>query len=102
MNPWTDLLFLTFVVVYIVDVSGWTDTWLGWLSRWLGHTVTSLKPFSCSLCMTWWSGILYLLITGRFCLPLLAYVAALSWLSFTLSEVLIFIQEILLKWLRKE
>lgn len=101
MNPWTDLFFLTTLVVFIVDLSGWTETWLGWLSRWLGHPVKSLKPFSCSLCMTWWTGIIYLLCTGRFCLPLLAYVGGLAWLSFPLSQLLIFIQEILLKWIPK-
>lgn len=101
MNPWTDLLFLSLIVVYIVDLSGWTDTWLGWLSRWLGHPVRELKPFSCSLCMTWWSGIVYLLVTGRFCLPLLAYVALLAFLSLPISELLIFIRETILRWIRQ-
>jgi hypothetical protein len=101
MNPWTDLLFLSLIVVYIVDLSGWTDTWLGWLSRWLGHPVRELKPFSCSLCMTWWAGIVYLLCTGRFCLPLIAYVAGLSFLSFPLTQILIFTREILMKWINK-
>ena len=98
MNPWTDLLLLSLVVVWIVDVSGWTDTWLGWLSRWLGHTVREVKPFSCSTCMTWWTGIIYLLATGRFCIPLLAYVAALAFLAFPISQLLIFIREKLLEW----
>jgi len=101
MNPWTDLLFLTVIVVFIVDGSGFTESWLHGLSRWLRHPVTQLKPFSCSLCMTWWSGIVYLLVTGRFCLPLLAYVALLAFLSLPFSEVLIFIREKLLEWIRK-
>ena len=102
MNPWTDLLFLTLIVVFIVDISGFTESWLGAFSKWLGHPVYSLKPFSCSLCMTWWSGIVYLLVTGRFCITLLAYVALMAFLSFPLSELLIFIQENLLKWMRRK
>jgi hypothetical protein len=101
MNPWTDLLFLTLLVVFVVDLSGFTDAWLGALSRWLGHTVTSFKPFTCSLCMTWWCGIIYLIVTGRFCLPLLAYVALMAFLSLPFSEVLIFIREKLLEWIRR-
>ena len=101
MNPYTDILFLTLVVVFVVDRSGWTDAWLGWLSRWLGRTVRSVKPFSCALCMTWWSGVVYLIATGRFCLPLLAYVAALAFLSFPISQFLIFLKEMLLKWIGK-
>jgi hypothetical protein len=99
MNPWTDLLLLTAIVVWSVDLSGWTDTSLGWLSRWLGRTVRSFKPFSCSLCMTWWTGIVYLVVTGRFCIPLVAYVALLAFLAFPLSEIFIFIRETLLKWI---
>lgn len=101
MNPWTDLLLLSLVVVWIVDVSGWTDTWLGWLSRWLGHTVRELKPFSCSTCMTWWTGIVYLLSTGRFCITLVAYVAGLAFLAFPISQLLIFIREKLLEWTQR-
>ncbi len=101
MNPWTDLIFLTLVVVFIVDLSGWTETWLGWLSRWLGHTVREFKPFTCSLCSTWWAGIIYLIATGRFCLPLLAYVAGLAFLSFPISEIFIFIRETILKWVSR-
>ena len=101
MNPYTDILFLTVIVVFIVDVSGFTESWLHALSRWLRHQVTSLKPFSCSLSMTWWSGLIYLIITGRFCLPLIAYVALMAFLSLPISEFLIFIRETLLRWIRQ-
>ena len=101
MNPYLDILMLTLIVVFIVDLSGFTDAWLGWLSRWLKRTVLEFKPFSCSLCMTWWSGLAYLLITGRFCLALIAYVALFAWLSFPISQLLIFTKETLLKWINK-
>lgn len=101
MNPWTDLLFLALLVVFVVDLSGFTESWLRAFSRWLGRTVTQFKPFTCSLCMTWWAGIAYLIATGRFCLPLLAYVAGLAFLTFPMGEILIFIKELLLKWIRR-
>jgi len=98
MNPYTDLLLLTLIVVYVVDISGWTDAWLGWLSRWLGRTVREFKPFSCSTCMTWWTGIVYAIATGRFCIGILAYVALMSFAAFPFSQFLIFIREKLLQW----
>jgi len=101
MNPWTDLLFLTIIVVFIVDCSGFTDSWLDALSRWLKHKVKSFKPFSCSLCMTWWSGIVYAIATGNFNLPILAYVALMAFLSLPISELLIFIREKILEWIRR-
>lgn len=101
MKPYLDILLLSLVVIFIVDLSGFTEAWLAALSKWLGRTVRSVKPFSCSLCMTWWSGIVYLLVTGRFCLPLLAYVALLAFLSLPISELLIFIRETILRWIRQ-
>lgn len=99
MSIYADLALLWAVVVFIVDLSGWTDTWLGWLSRFTARhhypPVRQLRPFSCSLCMTWWTGIAYALAVGAFSLPVLAYIAALSALSFTLREVFIFITETL-------
>jgi hypothetical protein len=50
--------------------------------------------------MTWWTGIIYLLSTGRFCITLVAYVAGLAFLAFPISEFLIFTRELLLKWTR--
>ena len=101
MNPFLDLLYLTLVVVFIVDLSGWTDTWLGYFSRWLGYTVKEFKPFTCSLCSSWWAGIIYLIVTGQFSLGLLAYVALLAYLSFPIREFFIFLNDLLLKWINK-
>lgn len=91
-----DLLYLTVAVVYVVDVSGFTQTWLGWISRFLHARVTELRPFSCSTCMTWWSGIVYLIATGSFTLLDIAVVAVLSSLAYPIGQVLIFVREGLL------
>ena len=101
MKPYLDILLLSLVVIFIVDLSGFTEAWLAALSKWLGRTVRSVKPFSCSLCMTWWCGIVYLIVTGRFCLPLIAYVAGLAFLSGTISDLFIFIRETILRWIRQ-
>jgi len=101
MAPYIDILFLSLVVVFVVDLSGFTDSWLHALSRWLGHQVTSLKPFSCSLCMTWWTGIVYAICTGTFSLAVLAYIALMAFLSLPISELLIFIREKLLEWISR-
>ena len=99
MKPYTDILILTLVVIFIVDLSGFTDAWLHALSRWLGHTVKEVKPFSCSLCMTWWTGLAYAIISGNINIPVIGYIALLAYLSFPLSQVLIFIREKLLEWM---
>lgn len=61
-----DLAILTTVVVFIVDLSGVVDDFKRRLSRWIAAPVDRVKPFDCSLCVTWWSGLAYLLIAGAF------------------------------------
>lgn len=99
MSIYLQLLLVAAVVVYIVDLSGWTQTWLGWLSRFTTRhgypAVKELRPFSCSLCMTWWICLLYAYLRNSFTLPVVAYIAGLSFLSITLRELFIFISETL-------
>lgn len=99
MNIYVSLLLLWAVVVFIVDHSGWTQTWLGWLSKFTARfgypPVTELRPFSCSLCSTWWTGLAYAWLQDQLTLPVVAYIAGLSFLSITLSELFIFIRETL-------
>lgn len=101
MKPYIDILLLSLVVIFIVDLSGFTQSWLNALSRWLGRTVREFKPFSCSLCSVWWTAIVYAIVTGNFTIPVIAYAALLAFLSFPISQLLIFIQETLLKWMQK-
>jgi len=99
MNIYLQLLLLAAVVVYVVDLSGFTDWWLSRLSRFTVRRhyppVKSLRPFSCSLCMVWWCGISFAWLHGQLTIPVLAYVAGLSFLSITLSELFIFLRETL-------
>lgn len=104
MSIYLELPLLAVVVVYIVSLSGWTDTWLGWLSRFTARhgygPVRSLRPFSCSQCMTWWCSLAWCLVRGQFTLPLVAYCALLAFNSLTLENLCISIREGLLKALR--
>ena len=91
MKPYTDILLLSLVVIWIVDVSGFTQSWMDALSRWLNRQIKPVKPFACSLCMTWWTGLAYALITGNLTITIIAYIALLAYLSFPISQLMIFI-----------
>lgn len=94
MKTYIDLLLVAAITIYIVDLSGFTESWRGALAKWL-HTkeLKPLPPFDCSLCMTWWVCIIYALCTGTFSLGILAYIALLSFLSLPLGQIFIFIRE---------
>ena len=98
MSIYFELLLVTAIVVYIVALSGWTQTWLGWLSKLCKGPVRQLRPFSCAQCMTWWCCLAWALFRGQFSLPTVAASAGFAFFSITLENVLIFIREGLL-WL---
>lgn len=101
MNVFLQIFLATTIVVYIVDLSGWTDTWLGWLSRWLGHPVTSLRPFSCSQCTAWWTGVIIAAVTGNFIIPVLAFSALCGFMAEPIGQLLLAIRDIIERLISK-
>ena len=93
MKTIVDLLLVALITIYIVDLSGFSDTILDFVSGWCGRKVTELKPFTCSLCMVWWVCIIYLIVVGQFSLPMVAVSALLSYLSVPIGQLLSFIKE---------
>lgn len=94
MGIYIDLLLVALVTIYVVDISGFTESWRDALARWLKvTTLRPLKPFDCGLCMTWWVCIIYCLCTGQLTLWTIAFSALLSHLSIPLGQAMIFIRE---------
>lgn len=90
-----DLFLITLIIVFIIDISGFIDEMETILSKWLKGKARVPKPFSCSLCMTWWTGLIYLLIIGEFTLLWIATVALFAILSGVLATLLICVRETL-------
>lgn len=97
MKTIIDLILVAVIVIYIVDLSGFTDTWLKVLSHYTGRKITELKPFSCSLCMVWWVCLIFSLVAGKCSLPVIAFIALLSFLSVPIGQFLLFVREGILK-----
>ena len=98
MNIYLELLLVSSVVVYVVDISGFTQSWKEGLASLLSGGRTnrlrwSGRPFSCSLCMTWWCCLAWALIRHQLSLPVVAASAGFSCFSITLCNLLIFIRE---------
>lgn len=95
-----DLFLIQLIVVFIVDYSGIIDSIKYAISSFLtkGKMKTTdfrIKPFDCSLCMTFWVGLSYLLITNQFTLFGIAIVCIFSGLSDTLFNVILLIKDII-------
>ena len=90
-------LYLALIVVFIVDLSGFSDTLCEFVSRVTHKNVVEFKPFTCSLCMTWWSGLVMAFIRGEFNLQTIALVALLAFLSFPMSRLIILLSDGIVK-----
>ena len=101
MNAIIDLILVALVTIYIVDLSGFTETWLSFLSHYKGRKITELKPFSCSLCMVWWVCLIYAVIVGNLTIPFVALIALLSFFSIPCGQLLMLIREAILKVINK-
>lgn len=98
MKTIIDLILVACVTIFIVDLSGFTDTWRSALARILRvQALKPLPPFDCSLCMTWWVCLIYALASGRFSLPVVAFIALLAFLSNPIGQLLLLVREVLVK-----
>lgn len=97
-----DLLYITIAIVCIVDISGFVDS----VKTFLSFIITkgkiaksdySLKPFDCSLCLTFWACLIYILATGQFSFLLLAYILLLAVFTVPIKELIILLKDIILK-----
>ena len=101
MKAIVELILVALVTIYVVDLSGFTDTWLKFLSAYKGRKITELKPFSCSLCMVWWVCLTYLVTTSQLTLSLVAFTALLSFLSIPMGQILVMLREVMLHIINK-
>lgn len=105
MNTILNLILLQIIVVFIVDISGAIDSLKSGL-KWLltkGKMSNSnyiLKPFDCSMCSQWWCGLIYLLITGHFTIPYIAFVAFQCSFCAQIKDTILVLGDLLTKFIR--
>lgn len=94
-----DMVMIMVMTVFIVDVSGFVEsvkrTVWSWLYPNRVYRDFELKPFTCSLCMTWWLCLLYLVITGNLTLFSTFIALGLSYLSPVVYQLLMKIRLLL-------
>lgn len=100
-----DILLIAVICVVIIDISGFTDSWKSGLKRLLTKgrfrdPNYSLKPFDCSFCITWWTGLIYLLVIQSVSLWMLAYLLFVCMMTPVIRDILILIRESLLKLIK--
>lgn len=86
-----DLLIITTLVCFVVN-SGAVDSLKRMLWRWLKGDVPyrdfPLKPLDCELCLTWWSGVCYIIIADGTSLIGFLWVALCAWMTPLIVDIL--------------
>lgn len=96
MSIYLQQTILAAIVVYIVDVSGFTQSWRDALARWLHiQHLRPLPPFDCGKCATFWAALILAAAQHQLDLTTAATAAALSLLSLPICQLLLFIREAL-------
>lgn len=96
-----NLLAITVIVVFIVDLSSFQNTTKRMIWRWLKgnkpYQDFQLKPFTCSLCMSHHCMLIYVICTGQFSFPMWAVICLISYSSIHIRAILELVSDILIK-----
>jgi len=97
-----NLFIISVIWVLILDLSGFARTidklfykifYPGRPFREDAH----FKPFDCSLCMTWWSCLIYLIAANALTLPYIAFSLLFAWLTPIEKDIFIMVKDMVTK-----
>ena len=90
---YTNMILLAFVVSFIVDVSGFVQSVRPGINAALHRDPDArLRPFDCSTCVCFWSGVVLCIFAG-FTFPHLAFVCACAYCERFLTQSVFMIGE---------
>lgn len=98
-----NILMISLIFIFIIDISGFIQSIENKISKWINVKNCEIpKPFSCSLCMTFWTGLVYLLLHSELTLFNICFVCYIAYLTRTLQllvDVIILKIEKLIKFI---
>lgn len=90
-----DLLMISVIICFIIDISGIIENIEWYLGKWLGGKVIIPKPFSCSLCLTFWVGLIWLIVQGEVTLFNIMAVCLLSALTEQITNTITLFKQLI-------
>lgn len=93
-----NLILISVVICYLIELSGIIQTIKHHIWKKLFNGIgrpedIRLKPFDCTLCSTWWAGIILMIVTSNFTLINLMITALVSYFSKHITEILYLIND---------
>ena len=93
-----DLFLIGVICVIIIDLSGVTESIKSGIKRLLtkgkmSDPNYSLKPLDCSFCMTFWSGLVYLLVTGTLSIWMVTYLLLICVMTPVIGDIITLVRD---------
>ena len=92
-----ELMMIAIIICFVIDISGIIESIEWYLGKWLGGKVIIPKPFSCSLCMCFWMGLLWLLIQSQFTLFNVMVVCLIAAFSEQITNAILILKQLIAK-----
>lgn len=94
-----DLFLIAVIICFIIDCSGIVESVKKGISKLVFRKIVNtnfrIKPFDCSLCMTFWICLICAYIRGCLTIPVFAYICLLSHITTTITQLLYVIQDVI-------
>ena len=105
-----NILLIATIIVFIVDLSGSIEHLVKPIAKYFLHIPPqkdiNLPLIECSLCVTWWTGLIYICIvsiantfTFNQFLILVSALALVSFLTTTLKDILMLIKDLIIRFI---
>lgn len=100
-----ELFLISVICVIIIDLSGVIDSIKSGIKRLLTKGVMSdpnysLKPIDCSFCMTWWTGLVWLIITNTLSLWMVTYLLLICVMTPVIRDFIVLIRDLFIRLLK--
>lgn len=97
-----NLFIISIIWVLILDLSGFARTidktmYKIFYPKRPFREDAHFKPFDCSLCMTWWSCLIYLIVANALTLPYIALSLLFAWLTTMEKDIFIMVKDMVTK-----
>jgi hypothetical protein len=95
-------LFITVISVLIIDISGVVDDIKRLIFRLLNgkqikYKDYNIRPFDCSFCFSFWTNLIFLIVTNSFSIHFLMMILIYSWSTIYIKEIFILLDSWLIK-----
>ena len=58
-----------------------------------------IKPFNCSVCMSFWTNLIYIIVIGKFSIFMIGYILLLSWSAPLINSIFTLLKNAIIKFI---